>query len=157
MNLLPTYTNDNIQFHLEHTHHELVVATEPDTYDTNDRHLRQLSIFTEADGEVKQQTFFETTLSKAEVMKFALYIILDVRRGRAKPVSQSKLGYLITIFFGIERMTADNYAINSLVSLATVLLDCRGHCYIFQQKHVQLPVGMLFYAEGVPILIWQTE
>ena len=116
MNLLPTYTNDNIQFRLEHTHHELVVATEPDTYDTIDRHLRQLSIFTEADGEVKQQTFFETTLSKAEVMKFALYIILDVRHGRAKPVSQSKLGYLITIFFGIERMTADNYAINLLVS-----------------------------------------
>jgi len=59
------YTTTNIQLRLDHCHHTLVVSTKPKTYKTIDRYLRQLSIFTKANGDVKQHGFFKTTLSRA--------------------------------------------------------------------------------------------
>jgi len=54
-------------------------------------------------------------------MLFSLHIILDTKRGYAKePISQSTLGYVIAVFFGVDRHSIDKYVRNLLVDLATV-------------------------------------
>ena len=54
-------------------------------------------------------------------MLFSLRIILDTKRGYAKErISQSTLGYVIAVFFGVDRHSTDKYVRNVLVDLATV-------------------------------------
>ena len=142
-----------MQLRLEHCHEELTIATKADNK-TVTRFLRQLDIFTSDNEGLTRDGFFTTTLSWAEVMKFVLYVILEIRRGCVCPMSQPRLGYWLTVHFGVQRNSGYCYACESLSNLATVgglprsLLDIepegksyiRGAGVVMQRGYVEYPL-----------------